>query len=500
MNGHAETSGTATPPTAHRFRIFISYASEDYQIAEAIRKCLTLALGDIFAEINIDKRFLQPGTDFRKQIQAKLEVTDVLIIAYTGTTDKESHGYTGWEVGYFDHIMKTSPDRLKVALYLEKPPSVAAEDQGISMDIGRDKLLLSTKEFVDGMVVPPDDPMCALLTKWQQSVDDITRGLGFGVIPRKPEQDPVSCVKTMKIDIFQYLKTTVDITLKPQKQITVRATGSALQQSEGNLPCEAEIIPVGSGGSMGIFGLPDVKTTWKQFLKSTSGNRYHDSWREAITSAIMSSFPDHINVDNSQVIVSSDEAKAYRVILTTATKYYDDNREFNIYFVEALQRSEYGDSSTTLLLKGLELVCRFRFMFLEDASQFSGGNILVMSPERIPEVVNKLLKELSLLRKDSRDAGLDEPAIWRNFVSWEDLLKMATEYRPREKEIRAIIGRIGQVKGKTELIVPLQRELSNTLHELQEKVRPLNSMLIKQMTNKLCDLVPETSTQLAAVS
>src|ERR1035441_9570919 len=405
-----------SPPAARRFRIFISYASEDYQIAEAIRKCLMLALGDVFAEINIDKRFLQPGIDFKKQIRSKLEITDVLIVVYTGT-EKPSHGYTGWEVGFFDHVMLTSPGRIKVAFFLEKPPAVTTEDQdrkstrlnsshlgisyavfclpgehrdlhsfptrrssdlfdhvmltspgrikvafflekppavttedqGISMalDIGRDKLLASAAEFEAGISVRPDDQMCVLLAEWQRRIDDISTAVGLGVIPRRPEQDPVDCVKAMKIGIFQYLKTTVDIVLKPQKQFTIRATGAALQRSDSDLPGEAQIIPGGSGSPMAIFGLADANTTWEKFLQSISGNRYHDSWREAIASVVMSSFPEHIDVDNSQIIVSSDEAKTYRVILTTATKYYDDNREFNIYFVEALQRAEYGDASTT---------------------------------------------------------------------------------------------------------------------------------------------------------
>jgi hypothetical protein len=341
--------------------------------------------------------------------------------------------------------------------------------------------------------------MCVLLAEWQRRIDDISTAVGLGVIPRRPEQDPVDCVKAMKIGIFQYLKTTVDIVLKPQKQFTIRATGAALQRSDSDLPGEAQIIPGGSGSPMAIFGLADANTTWEKFLQSISGNRYHDSWREAIASVVMSSFPEHIDVDNSQIIVSSDEAKTYRVILTTATKYYDDNREFNIYFVEALQRAEYGDASTTLLLKGLELVCRFRFMFLEDASQFSSGNILVMPPERVPEIVSRLLKEINLLRKDSRDAGLDEPAVWRHFVSYDDLLKMAAEYRPRELQIRGIIGRIVQAKGQVDTIVPLQRELSNTLRELQEKVRPLNTLLLKQMIRKLDELIPG-ETQLAVAS
>jgi hypothetical protein len=59
----------------------------------------------------------------------------------------------------------------------------------------------------------------------------------------------------MKTDIFTYLKTTVEETLKPQKQITIRATRAALEKSDGNLPGDALIKPIGAGGSMAIFGL-----------------------------------------------------------------------------------------------------------------------------------------------------------------------------------------------------------------------------------------------------
>lgn len=478
-----------------RFRIFISYASEDYQIADAISKCLTLALGSIFADIILDKRFMQPGIEFKKQIQSSLELTNVFIIVYAGT-EKQSHGYTGWEVGYFDHIMQTSPDRLKVALYLDKPPAISAEDQGVALDIGHDKLRSGFDEFMSTLSVQPDDPMCKLVAQWQESVDEIMKKGGFPVQERTPEQSPIKCVTALKIAIFKYLKTTVELTLTPQKQITIKATGAALQESDTDLPGEAEIIPSGAGGPMGIFGLSDTNTTWAKFLESTSESRYRDSWREAITSVIMSSFPDRINVDNSQIIVSSDDTKAYRVILATATKYYDDNREFNLYFVEALQKSQYGDKSTSLLLKGLELVCRFRSMFLDDTSRFSGGNTRVIAPDRIPEMTSKLLRELNLLRKDSRDAGLDEPAVWRQFVSWEDLQQMAVEYRPREAQIRTIISGIAKAKGQIDLIAPLQLELAKTLDELQAKVRPLNTLLLKQMTRKLHDLEPESATQI----
>jgi len=47
-------------------RIFISYASQDLPIAPALANAFRIALGDVFAEINIDKWFLQAGDEFKK--------------------------------------------------------------------------------------------------------------------------------------------------------------------------------------------------------------------------------------------------------------------------------------------------------------------------------------------------------------------------------------------------------------------------------------------------
>jgi hypothetical protein len=453
-----------------------------------------VALPDVFAEINLDKWFLQPGSEFKKQIESKLEKTDVLIIVYTGV-GKPSHGYTGWEVGYFDRILRTAPNRMKIAMYLDSPPAISADEQGVSLQIGREHLQMTVEEFESQLSVKPDDPLCLQIGRWQDQVAEIMQNAGFSKRELRPEQDAVSCVKTMRMDIFRYLKTTVDITLKPQKQITIKAKGSSLQQSDNGLPPEAELVPVGSGAPMAIFGLADVATTWDKFLQSTSGSKYRDSWRDAIASVVMSSFPDKINVDNSQIIVSNDETKTYRIILTTASRYYDDCREFNLYLVEALPRSEYGDRSTTNLLKGLELVCRFRFMFLEEDSEFSHQNILVMPPERIPEVVGRLLKELNLLRKDSRDAGLDQPNVWSKFVSWDQIQRMSENYRPREMQMRAVIARIAEAKGQLDRIIPLRQELSSVLKELEEKTRPENTLLIREMAGKLQDIVGDAGSE-----
>ena len=129
------------------FRIFISYASEDLAIATAVAGCFKTALPDFFAEINLDKDFLEPGSAFQTQIEAKLQATDVLVIVYTGM-EKSSHSFTGWEVGYFDRIMRTEPEaRKKISLFLFAPPATTASDQGIPIGLSKDQLKLSVQQF-----------------------------------------------------------------------------------------------------------------------------------------------------------------------------------------------------------------------------------------------------------------------------------------------------------------------------------------------------------------
>lgn len=472
------------------FRIFISYASEDLPIAAAIGSCLKTALGDFFAEVNLDKWFLQPGIAFKKQIESKLQRTDVFIMVYTGA-EKPSHSYTGWEVGYFDHVMETAPGRLKIALYLDSPPAISMDEQGIPLNLGRDKLAMSCEQFESHLAVDADEPFCSLLGKWQIDVEHIVEESGFPKPQRRPEQEPVTCVRNLKLAIFRYLKGTVETVVKPQKQIIIRVKGSALEEACETLPPDAELRPVGAGASLSIFGLQDETITWERFLASTADNRFRDSWREAITTVVMSSFPDRLNVDNSQVILSSDEVKAYRLILTTATKYFDDFREFNLYFVETLNRPDYGDATTSRLLKGLDLVCRFRFMFLESNSEFSSHNVLASDVDRLPGLANSLLRELNLLRKDAREAGLDEPKVWRNFVTWEHIMTMSAEYRPREAQIREIVSKVASAKGQRSALTPLRQELAGVLEELENAIRPENTLLLREMAHKLGSLVEE---------
>jgi hypothetical protein len=289
----------------------------------------------------------------------------------------------------------------------------------------------------------------------------------------------------MQLSIFSHLKTNPESTLKPQKQVTIKTRSFALDSVRTDLPDDAVLIPVGTGNPMSIFGLQNQEITWEEFVKLTQGSKFRDSWIDAITSVVTSSLQGQLDVDNSQVIVSNDERHAFRVILTTGTRYFNGIREFNLYFVEYLRPRDFGDASTTLVLKGLELSCRFRFLFLEKNSEFSHMNIRIAVPSRFHEIARSIERELNLFRRDAIEMGLDKANIWADFVDWQYLQRMSEEWRPLESKIRDICVQTRRVRDDSEEIPRLRDCLADTVKQLETTIRPINTQLICGLTDSL---------------
>jgi hypothetical protein len=484
-------SPTLQSPQQHVFRIFISYASEDLAIATAIATCFKTALPDFFAEVNLDREFLEPGSAFQTQIEAKLQQTDVFIVVYTGV-EKQSHSFTGWEVGYFDHILRTeSGHRKKISLYLYGPPATTVSEQGIPLGLSKNQLQLSLLEFEAGLTVSCEEPLCREIEDWQEQVERNIETSGFARPHRKLEQDSAKCVRNLKLAIFQHLKGTVETVVKPQRQITIRAKGASLKQAADSLPPDALLRPVGpsTGGSMSIFGLADEPITWNEFNERTAKMPFADSWRQAITSVVLSAFPDRVDVDNSQHILANDGKTGYRVILTTATKYYDDHHEYNLYFVELLRRTDRGDRDTTQLLKGLELLCRFRSLFLEKESEFRGEIVGLTDPVKLQHLVGSLLRELNLIHRDAQDAEIDRPALWMQYVDFEHIKAIAKAYRPAEAKLRELMGKVMTSDGDLKSLESLRDEMAETLTRMETAVRPENALMLREMSAKLSRIV-----------
>ncbi len=468
------------------FRFFISYAHEDEKIAIAVSNVLQTAMGPS-AEVFIDSG-LRFGLSFQDEIKKKLDETDTLVVVDSSVL-KPAFGYTGMELGYFIRVMERDleaefPRRI-VPIYLEKPPDILSGHEGIKIGISHETLSLSFEEYELKLKdIDYDHSTVKFLREFQDLIDNLREKRGAPKIPRSPEQrDLPAAVKKMQLAIFSHLKTTPEITLKPQKQIIFKTNEDALGACDGQLPPDAVLTPMGSGNPMSIFGLTSAEMSWAEFQEQTKQAKFRDSWVDAITSVITSSLQSQLEVDNSQVIVSHDEKHAYRVILTTGTKYFNGVREFNLYFVEYLKRTDFGDRDTTVLFKGLELMCRFRSLFLERNSEFSSMSFKIANPVAIRDLARAMERELNLLQRDALELGLDRANVWAEFVDWSRLIKIAEVWRPLEGRIRQALTNIR--RSEAEALQTHRESLVAALSELETSMRPLNAEAISEMAEKL---------------
>ena len=479
-------------PMPRFLNLFISYAREDAKIAIAVSTALRAALGEI-ADVFFDKDSITSGFEFKTQIEDALAKADVLVVVYTGT-EKPSHSYTGWEIGFFRGLQRLQPadaDVRKriVALYLLTPPATVAEIQGISLGITTETLSLTKEAFGAQLTtaVTADHPMVVFLNEMVKIVEDLKDKQGFPKV--HSAVDTVGIVTVMLTEIFVYLKSTIDKVLKPQKQIVIRTSVAALEAAEGNLPDDALLAAVGTGGPMALFGLPDAPVRWGDFVKQVSAHKFGSAWREAINGVVASSLPNQIDVDNSQVILSSDELRIYRVILTTSTTYFNGDKDVSIYFVEALRRKDYGDKDTSLILRALDLVCRFRFMFLESHSEFYAPNVQATAIDRVPALARDVVRELNLMGKDARETGLDQPHIWARFIAPETIVEMSKVWAPREARLRELAGILTRHRGDAKELEPTRAELVTAISEIERAMAAHNQRVISEMTRKLSEIV-----------
>jgi hypothetical protein len=474
-------------PKPQMLRVFISYAREDEKIAVAIFDAIRTALGT-FADVFIDNA-LRFGLSFQDEIQKKLDETDLLVVIYSATL-KPSYSFTGMELGYFMGVMKrgeaTDHPRRIVPIYLDTPPDTIAGNEGINIGISRATLSLSLEEYAESLQIDSENRMVKFLNEFQEIVDKLREQNGFPKVMKRPEEEDLTgLVRKMLLSIFSHLKTSPESTLKPQKQITIKSSNSGTTFARMELPADASLIPIGTGNPMAIFGLPDQEISWRDFTTHAKNTKFGDAWMDAILSVVDSTLQGQLDVDNSQVIVSNDALHAFRVILTTGTKYFNGIREFNLYFVEYLQPPEFGDPVTTLVLKGLELSCRFRFLFLEKNSEFSHMSLRIAQPQSFHDLVRSLERELNLLRRDALGAGLDKPHVWADFVDWRLLEKMSEEWRPLEAKIRECCAKIREAKDNSEGLPGLRDMLADAMEQLESVILPLNTEIICGLTGSL---------------
>ena len=492
--------GTGTETTAElkpeRFQFFISYAHEDDKIANAVFTAIKTAMGpsaDVFMDVA-----LSFGVSFEDELKKKLHETNVLVVIHSGSILKPAFAFPGLELGYFMNIMddkkrKDFPRRI-VPIYFEKPPDSVKGQEGIDVGISRETLNKTIEDYTEILLkdINWNHSVVNFLRQMQALIDEFREKHALETISQSEEQkDLPARARKMLLAIFSYLKTIEDpeSAIKPQLQITLKTNDGALSAvGNDNIPDDARLVGMGTGKPLSIFGFQSNEITWGNFKQQTAQNKFRDSWIDALTTVVISSMQNRPAVDNSQIIVSHNAMSTYRVILTTGIRNFNGNRAFNLYFIEYLKRGDLGDPKTTLLVKGLDLVCRFRSLFLEEASKFSTvGATLAMADVTkkfvIQEFASSMERELNLLHRDALEAQLDDAPVWLGLVDPKLLVELSNAWLPLESRIREVL--IQARRSEPAAIEKCREALITVLKDVGTTMRPLNSAIVAEMADKL---------------
>lgn len=492
--------------------IFISYVHEDSIIATALYNMLKQTFGgDVLTEVFLDTKSIHAGGDISDEIKGALKRADVLLVVSTGAL-QPSHSWTGFEVGFFEasHPQQPHDDPANIRgktitiCRHKDAPAPTANHKYVSISI-QEALVDENEDVLEKLIeIGRDDELVMFLGDIYFTVEGQKLDGRADLRTEFKNQ-----VKKFKKAVYAEFKCRIKEIYKPQKQLIIRYSSKQLDSASEELPPEAQITSV--GGALDVFGIREDNAAlkeiqakeipmlgtrgtgtlsakaldWQTFRRLIKNNTLASHWASTLSKVVVSV---SVNVDNSQVIASHDRDRRYRVVLTTSTTYFSGEVEASVYLVEALKRKDYGREDTSLLLKGLHIVCRFRFVFLEPQSEFFWFNLGRWSPMELPNFARQLIAELDFLHTEARNAQLDKPGTWAAFVSLQELDAMVKIWAPIETAVRTLCTNAINQSGNQDELEKTLADLINQLKLLAEQITPQNAAMLKAMSVKLAEL------------
>ena len=402
---------------SERLQVFISYANEDKNLATAIAEELRTAFGLtslrvlIAAEVGL-------GTPWRKQIEDDLDNADILLILATGI-EKLSHSFTGFEVGYFKGSKKSrarmahfNSDRLIIPIAIATTlPGPVDDIQGLQLDgqlnpLMIDQELLKDQErFASAVDYASDsNPLLKLFKR----ILSIIGASSFNEQELAPFDKQIrDSSKRLHQMIFAELRKRISTEIFPERKIVIRLSPNTATDASDPL---AGVTVEFRGRSFDVFGFetpPQGRLDCRAFLASIPNKRVAAIWGDIIRSQVLAARQQNFR-ENRRLITSPDKSRFFRIFAANSVLYFSGENEIHIYVVEVKSR-DFGDRTTTMLLKATQVGLQYRFMFLEQSSEFSPASISVTMKDQLRNTVSDLIQELEYLLWMSKDAGLEQP-------------------------------------------------------------------------------------------
>lgn len=393
-------------------KIFFSYASEDQQIADVLATTLRTAFATGI-EVTMMSEF-PSGINWRQFIDDSISQTDVLVAIATGRL-KPSHSFTGTEVGSFSFFMRSSPTitgtnqkRLMIPFaVLARVPDTIDEFEGINIDPSSLHALRFDPDASTPTISGNSSELFNLLTTFEQLISVKTQAVsqsGTQIAERLNNLRMLAAALHEKlIELVLVREKSVDF---PKAKLIVRSRGQQMHNPENILDNSTIRIEGKCYDAFGLAEAGDITFAWPAFSKKASEEIVYN-WKRNLSSVVSASIESKFLDDSS--IISFDRKKVFRIFASRRTEFYNDDVETDIYVVEILPRKDHGDPDTTFMLKALEIALSYRFMFLEETSEFSPALFKATKLEAMQSRTSEMIDRLNVLLMASEQYKLDDP-------------------------------------------------------------------------------------------
>ncbi|MBZ9814761.1 toll/interleukin-1 receptor domain-containing protein [Mesorhizobium sp. CA7] len=477
-------------------RIFCSYAREDADFLQAFLKGFSgineLVNHNIISFYDKDIGF---GLGINDSIEKALEQSDILVILYTGIS-KKSYSYTGWEVGYFQALIsrdikeRGESSRRIVSFFVDRPPAVTAAVLGISIGLERDELSLGKVAYLTKVMseLPEridDNPITKFLFEVTQlaekrapsSVDPNTSMLRGAERIRKIKEE---IYPALKGDIYDCISSRIAI--REVEQLLIKFELPRSEAQAVGLPDDALLTHKGSSALGSLFGSDDeAATTWGAFKQQARKiDQPFGTILFAIERALESAVEVGRPVDNEQVVRSPTDGKLYRVIVTEQTEYYDGRRAVYLWFIPILSWRWLGNEETSMLLGFIVLAAKYRFLFLEEKSEYAIERAKKLSDmNEIKETIISTLRELVLIEEEARALKLDGAKAMLTIVDrnadMEEVSRHMAAYEAARQEVEKSANAIVPLNPASEAFGKALADWWSTLEVFVDASRVVNS-------------------------
>ena len=414
--------------------VFISYASEDHDVAQAVYQSLQSLSETIFDRVKIflDSKSIEASDEIRQDLRAGLRKSDFLVVLYTGQL-KKSHGYTGWELGFFEALMEEEKKqgdgetaRRIIYLYCGETPPTGEGILGINMEVDTDDLSGPRADYVQKSTQSIDDPdplarvMLDIAARAEvrlppplnEDRDTLDR-----LRTKRRRQIATEIIPTLKGKLFDSMSMRITRHSVEQRLIEFLLPKPPSDQPISTIPDDTTLTP--HSRALEIFGIAEPRDTlkWGEFrrkmrVRDTPGA---SSILVAIEQAVISAISSETPTDSDQILKSVDD-QIYRVIVTRQLDYYNGQKLVHVYFIKRLSARMLGDNATSCILGFINVAAKYRFIFVEPDSALSVDSfILEHEAAKTQYKVRQLVRELLLIEEEARALKLDQVAAIRQY-------------------------------------------------------------------------------------